>query len=42
MNSTLEDNGMLDDEEDLDGLCMDSDEWTPAIHLFFNDDLTVA
>lgn len=42
MASTLEDNGLLDDEEDLDGLCMDPEQWLPAIHLYFNDDLTEA
>ena len=42
MTGTLEDNGIVDDEEDLDALCIDPEQWTPAIHLYFNDDLTEA
>ena len=42
MSGTLEDNGIIDDEEDLDALCIDPEQWTPAIHLYFNDDLTEA
>jgi hypothetical protein len=42
MTGTLEDNCIVDDEEDLDALCIDPEQWTPAIHLYFNDDLTEA
>lgn len=42
MSATLEDNGVIDDDEDLDSLGMDTEQWLPAIHLYFNDDLTEA
>jgi len=42
MTSTLKDNGIEDEDEDFYELGMDSDMWTPAIHLYFNDDLTEA
>ena len=42
MTSTLKENGIDDEDEDFYELGMDSDMWTPAIHLYFNDDLTEA
>jgi len=42
MKKTLKENGIEDEDEDFYELGMDSDMWTPAIHLYFNDDLTEA
>ncbi|KAI8802152.1 hypothetical protein BJ742DRAFT_912522 [Cladochytrium replicatum] len=43
MSMTLEQNGIRDDSEDFHRVgVMDEDEWLPAIHLYFSDDLTVA
>ncbi|XP_037350048.1 cytochrome b5 domain-containing protein 1 isoform X2 [Talpa occidentalis] len=40
MDYTLEENGIHDEEEDFDFLNMDGTLYTPAILLYFNDDLT--
>uniref|UniRef100_A0A2K5PHW1 Cytochrome b5 domain containing 1 n=2 Tax=Platyrrhini TaxID=9479 RepID=A0A2K5PHW1_CEBIM len=40
MDFTLEENGIRDEEEEFDYLNMDSTLHTPAILLYFNDDLT--
>lgn len=40
MDDTLEDNGIWDEEEELDSLDVDSTHHTPALLLYFNDDLT--
>lgn len=40
MDYTLEENGIQDEEEEFDSLTMDSTLYTPAILLYFNDDLT--
>ena len=42
MEKTLEENGILDDENELKSLDIDVDEYIPTIHVYFNDDLTVA
>ena len=42
MALTLEENGIVDESDELMELGMDVDEYTPAIHLYFNDDLTIA
>lgn len=42
MSLNLEDNGIIDETEELLELGMDLDEYTPAVHLYFNDDLTIA
>lgn len=42
MTLTLEENGVADDSEELAMLNMDPDEHIPVLHLYFNDDLTVA
>lgn len=40
MDYTLEENGILDEEEEMDYLNMDGTLYIPAILLYFNDDLT--
>ncbi|KAM4678378.1 cytochrome b5 domain-containing protein 1 [Discoglossus pictus] len=40
MDLTLEENGVEDEDEEFNELKMDSDLYTPSIHLYFNDDLT--
>eukprot|EP00794_Sanderia_malayensis_P015412 gene15412-16986_t len=40
MDKTLESNGVVDESEDFYKLGMDEDLFLPAIHLYFNDDLT--
>ncbi|XP_008400636.1 cytochrome b5 domain-containing protein 1 [Poecilia reticulata] len=40
MKKTLRDNGVLDDDPELEQLRMDRDLFVPAILLYFNDDLT--
>ncbi|XP_039250818.2 cytochrome b5 domain-containing protein 1-like [Styela clava] len=42
MNKTLEENGISDQDGDFYDLSMDYEQWTPGIHLYFNDDLTEA
>jgi len=42
MTITLEENGVEDESEELAMLNMDPDEHIPVLHLYFNDDLTVA
>lgn len=41
MSQTLVENGVLDDDRELQQLRLDRDLFTPAILLHFNDDLTV-
>jgi hypothetical protein len=40
MYKTLEENGIPDEFEDFYQLNMDEDQYLPAVHLYFNDDLT--
>ena len=40
MGKTLEENCILDESEKFYTLGMDEDHFLPAIHLYFNDDLT--
>ncbi|XP_026990154.1 cytochrome b5 domain-containing protein 1 [Tachysurus fulvidraco] len=40
MSKTLSENGILDEDEELDHCRMDRDLYTPSICLYFNDDLT--
>ena len=40
MTKTLQQNGITDESEMFYELKMDEDEFLPAIHLYFNDDLT--
>jgi len=42
MSKNLEENGIPDETEELLELGIDVDEYIPAIHLYFNDDLTIA
>ena len=40
MTKTLQQNGIHDESEAFYELNIDEDEFLPAIHLYFNDDLT--
>lgn len=40
MMKTLQQNGIEDESEAFYELNMDEDDFLPAIHLYFNDDLT--
>ncbi|CAM9179847.1 unnamed protein product [Ascophyllum nodosum] len=42
MDKTLEENGIVDDDMELERLGLDEDGFTPVIHIYFNDDLTIA
>ena len=42
MDQTLEENSIPDEDEEFYTLGMNDDTYLPAIHLFFNDDLTDA
>lgn len=42
MNKTLEENGIKDETDEFRNLEVPEDEWyVPAIHIYFNDDLSV-
>jgi len=41
MTKTLEDNGVKDESEEFADLNMDGSKYVSAIHIYFNDDLTV-
>ena len=40
MDRTLEDNGFPLEEEEIEDLGLDTEEYLPVIHLYYNDDLT--
>jgi len=42
MEKTLEENGVVDEAEALTELGLPDDYYVPALHLYFNDDLTIA
>ena len=42
MSKNLAENGIIDDRAELLELGIDLDEYIPALHLYFNDDLTIA
>ena len=42
MDKTLTENGVLDESEEFAALDIHEDEFIPVLHLYFNDDLTVA
>ena len=42
MTKTLEENGVKDEDEEFEELGMDPREFMPVLHVYFNDDLTVA
>jgi len=42
MNTTLADNGVTDESEEFSKLRIPGDFYYPALHLYFDDDLTIA
>jgi len=42
MTKTLEQNGVKDEDEEFYQLNLNEEDWLPAIHVYFNDDLTEA
>ena len=42
MNKTLQENGVIDESEEFYKLRMNNEQFLPALHLYFNDDLTEA
>jgi hypothetical protein len=42
MDKNLEENGIHDETDELLELGIDLEEYIPAVHLYFNDDLTIA
>ncbi|KAL2917924.1 hypothetical protein HK105_202337 [Polyrhizophydium stewartii] len=42
MSMTLEENGIRDESAYFERLGIDEEQWLPAIHLYFSDDLTIA
>jgi len=42
MTKTLEQNGVKDEDEEFYELNFNEEDWLPAIHVYFNDDLTEA
>jgi len=43
MNKTLEENGIRDEDHEFERMGIQEADWyIPALHLHFNDDLTVA
>jgi len=42
MKKTLDENGVKDESEEMERLGIDPDDHIPALHLYFNDDLTEA
>ena len=42
MDKTLEDNDIPDESEEFVYLNIDEDAYIPCVHLYYNDDLTVA
>lgn len=42
MACTLEENGVPDDDLEMEGLLLDPDLFLPTLHLYYNDDLTSA
>jgi len=41
MQQTLKENGMEDESDEFERLSINQDYYTPVVHLYFNDDLTV-
>ena len=41
MAKNLEDNGMLDDYDEMIQLGIDPHEYIPTIHIYYDDDLTI-
>jgi len=42
MDKTLEENGVIDESDSMTELGLPDDYYVPALHLYFNDDLTIA
>ena len=42
MDKTMEENDIPDESEDFVDLNLDEDMYIPCVHLYYNDDLTVA
>lgn len=42
MGLSLDANGVVDDSEEMKKLGLPTEEYVPALHLYFNDDLTIA
>lgn len=42
MNQTLEDNGVVNETSTFEDLQVPSDAFIPVLHVYWNDDLTVA
>ena len=42
MKASLTENGIPDETADCLALGIDPDEYIPAVHIYFNDDLTIA
>eukprot|EP00640_Fibrocapsa_japonica_P003996 CAMPEP_0113940440 /NCGR_PEP_ID=MMETSP1339-20121228/6568_1 /TAXON_ID=94617 /ORGANISM="Fibrocapsa japonica" /LENGTH=225 /DNA_ID=CAMNT_0000944271 /DNA_START=56 /DNA_END=733 /DNA_ORIENTATION=+ /assembly_acc=CAM_ASM_000762 len=42
MEKTLEENGVEDEDHEFEKLGIDQDYYIPTLHLYFNDDLTIA
>ena len=42
MGKTLQQNDVMDEDEEFYQLSMNDEEFLPALHLYFNDDLTEA
>lgn len=42
MDKTLEENGIVDDDLAFEKLGIDDDGYMPVLHMYFNDDLTIA
>ena len=42
MGMPLDANGVVDDSDEMKRLGLPTEEYVPALHLYFNDDLTIA
>ncbi|CAM9793407.1 unnamed protein product [Chrysoparadoxa australica] len=42
MDATLEENGVVDESLEFEKLQIEDDFFIPVLHIYFNDDLTVA
>lgn len=41
MDLTLDENGIPDESDEFANLNIDEDQYIPALHVYFNDDLTI-
>ena len=42
MGSNLDGNGIIDDSDEMKKLGLPTEDYIPCMHLYFNDDLTIA